>query len=160
VEGLVTNLSAATIHLSNALRKPTVRGSWGEMTLKTLVEGAGLQDGVHFVTQESTDTEDGRLRPDMLVNLPKSRRIALDSKTPLDAFREAVNCEDEAQRVAGLKRHAAHVRSHMKALSSKRYWEQYEGMDFVIMFLPSEAMFLAAVEHDPDLLEDARKSRV
>ncbi len=160
IEKHVTGMMMAAGQLSNALKKPTVRGSWGEMTLRTVVENAGLQEGVHFEVQHSTETDDGRLRADMVINLPKNRRIAMDSKSPLDAFREAVNCENEIERDGHFKRHAAHVRGHMKALAEKRYWNQYQGVDIVIMFLPSEAMFYTAVEHDKALLDDARNDRI
>jgi DNA recombination protein RmuC len=156
----VNRLMAEAGQLSNALRRPNTRGSWGEITLRTVAENAGLIEGQDYELQHSTDGEDGKLRADMVVRLPNRRVIVIDSKTPLDHYREAMNTTDEAARTALLKHHARLVRNHVRGLSSKAYWQQYEGADYVLMFLPTESMYQAALEHDPALLMDAIDSRV
>jgi DNA recombination protein RmuC len=147
--------------LSTALRSPTVRGRWGEMTLRRVVEVAGMSPHCDFEEQVSTPTEDGLQRPDMTIRLPGSRTIVVDAKVPLAAFMEAVEGKDEAARLAALARHAQDVRKHVQALSRKAYWDQFkEAPDFVVLFLAGESFFSAALEQDRSLLEDAMRSRV
>ncbi len=156
----INRLMSETDQLSMALRRPTVRGSWGEITLRTVADNAGLVEGQDYELQHTTSTDDGKLRADMVVRLPSRRVIVIDSKTPLDAYREAVNATDAATRADRLAAHARLVRSHVKQLSSKAYQDQYEGADYVIMFLPAESIYQAAMEHDPALLDDAVQAKV
>lgn len=147
--------------LSNALRRPGVRGSWGELTLQTICENAGLLPGEHFILQDSVEDEDGILRPDMVIKLPQSRVVIVDSKTPLDSFRDALAAEDEATRCLKLKAHAKSMRDHMKRLSAKAYWSRYSASpDCTVMFVPTEAAYAAAIETDPALIQDAANQRV
>ena len=153
------NLSKETTQLVSALRKPQGRGRWGELTLKRLFELAGMAERVTFEEQVSTD--DGRLRPDCIVHLPNDRQVIVDSKCVMDAFLDATACEDETLRRAHLVRHAQQIRSRVAELSSKAYWERFEkAADYVVMFLPGEAFYHAAVEVDPTLIEDALNQRV
>ena len=157
----INRLMVETAQLSSALRKPHVRGSWGELTLRKAAESAGLIEGQDFEMQFSTDTEEGRLRPDMVVRLPNNGAIVVDSKVPLDSYLVAMEATDEAVRTLRLKAHAAQVRKHIQALSSKAYWSQFEhSPDFVVMFVPAESLYQAAMEQDPELLEAAFKARV
>jgi DNA recombination protein RmuC len=148
--------------LKEALRSPTVRGRWGEMTLRRVVEVAGMSPHCDFQEQASVTTEDGRLRPDMLIRLPGGRTIVVDSKVPLAAYMDAADAAADAPaRQAALERHAADVRKHVRALSGKAYWAQFpQDPDFVVLFLPGESFFSAALEHDRSLMEDAMQSRV
>jgi DNA recombination protein RmuC len=147
--------------LSTALRSPTVRGRWGEMTLRRVVEVAGMGDHCTFEEQASVTTEDGRLRPDMKIMLPGNRVIVVDSKVPLAAYMDAFEAKDEAARQAALGRHAQDVRKHVQALKQKAYWEQIgHAADFVVLFLPGESFFSAALEQDRSLLEDAMANKV
>ena len=147
--------------LSTALRSPTVRGRWGEMTLRRVVEVAGMSPHCDFEEQVSTATEDGLQRPDMIIRLPGRRTIVVDSKVPLAAYMDAAEGKDEAARLAALARHAQDVRKHVQALSRKAYWDQFkDAPDFVVLFLPGESFFSAALEQDRSLLEDAMRSRV
>ena len=146
--------------LSTALRSPTVRGRWGEMTLRRVVEVAGMSPHCDFQEQVSTATEDGTQRPDMIIHLPGRRTIVVDSKVPLAAYMDAAEAKDEAARQTALARHAADVRKHVQALSRKAYWDQFkDAPDFVVLFLPGESFFSAALEQDRTLLEDAMRSR-
>lgn len=148
----VKSMLDASTGLSNALRRPNVRGSWGEMTLRNALDDAGLKEGVDFVLQDSQSTEDGRLRADAVVFLPQGQRLVIDCKTPLETFREAVAETDLVLQAELLKKHSQGVRKHIAALSSKEYQNQYNGVDFVVMFLPTEAMYQAAIEHDPGIV--------
>lgn len=140
-------------NLTIALRNPQQRGSWGEMQLKTLAEQSGMVEGVHFTMQESTDTDDGRLRPDMIVNLPNNKQIVIDAKTP-EAYLRAMQTDDDDARAQLLRDHAAFVRRHLTDLSAKDYARQFDqAPDFVVMFLPGESFFAAALQADPTLLE-------
>jgi DNA recombination protein RmuC len=144
-----------------ALRVPQVRGRWGEITLQRVVEVAGLSQHCDFETQPSTLTDEGRRRPDMVVRLPGRRTIVVDAKTPLIDYLNAIEANDEEARQASLRRHAGMVRSHMQALSGKAYWSQLEATpDFVVMFLPGETFFSAALEQDRALIEDGIRHRV
>ena len=147
--------------LSTALRSPTVRGRWGEMTLHRVVEVAGMSPHCDFEEQTSVTTEDGVLRPDMKIKLPGGRAIVVDSKVPLAAYMDAAEAKDEAGRQAALARHAQDVRKHVAALSKKAYWDQFDGAaEFAVLFLPGESFFSAALEQDRTLMEDAMQSKV
>lgn len=154
-------LNLQTSQLVNALRRPQTRGQWGEMTLRRLVEIAGMSAHCDFTEQMSIETDQGRQRPDMVVQLPGDRQIVLDSKTVLDAFLDASTTSDDQTRQTCLKRHAEQVRARATSLSTKAYQSQFDSSpEFVVMFLPSEAFLYAAVEQDQTLLEDCMKSGV
>lgn len=154
-------LNLQTGQLVTALRRPQTRGQWGEITLRRLVELAGLNARCDFVEQTSVDTEDGRLRPDMIVNLPGHRQIVIDCKAALDAFLDAAAAADEDNRRLCLLRHCKQVRTRAAELSAKAYWNQFkQSPEYVVMFLPGEAFLYAAVEHDGSLIEDCLKNRV
>lgn len=155
------NLQKETANLVNALRKPQVRGRWGEMTLRRVVELAGMSDHCDFAEQVSVRSEDGRMRPDLVVRLPAEREIIVDAKVSLEAYLDAVGAESEEERQAALKRHAAQVRAHMKALADRHYWEQFRrSPEFVVMFVPGESFFSAAVDADRSVIEDGLENRV
>jgi DNA recombination protein RmuC len=154
-------LQKETRSLGNALRRPDVRGRWGEIQLRRVVELAGMQAHCDFDEQAGVDTESGRQRPDMLVRLPAGKTIVVDVKTPIDAFMDAMAAEDEARRETAMDRFARHVREHVASLSTKAYWSQFESSpEFVVMFLPGEAYFSAALQRDPGLIESAAEQRV
>jgi DNA recombination protein RmuC len=137
------------------------RGRWGEMTLRNVAELAGMSEHCDFSEQETLASESGWLRPDMIVRLPGNRRIAVDAKVPLQAFLDASAAAKEEERKAALGRHAQLVRTHMNQLAARGYWEQFEpAPEFVVLFLPGESFFSAALEQDRTLIEDGMQKRV
>lgn len=147
--------------LGTALRRPEVRGSWGEIQLRRVVELAGMSPYCDFEEQVVTKTEDSVLKPDMLVRLPNERVIVVDSKAVFDAFLDAVQTEVPEKKAEALARHARHIRTRVQELSKKSYWEQFENTpDFCVLFIPNEALLAAAVEVDRDVIEDALKERI
>ena len=147
-------LRKETSTLVKALRTPIARGQWGEIQLKRVVELAGMVKQCDFVEQSSVQAGEGRLRPDLIVKLPGGKQIIIDAKTPFEAYFDSLSTEDPEEKERKLQTHARHVRQHIQALGKKSYWEQFEHTpEFVILFLPSEAFFSAAVEHDPSLIE-------
>jgi DNA recombination protein RmuC len=155
-------LEKETGTLATALKGgPQVRGRWGELTLRRVAELAGMSEHCDFTEQETLATDSGRLRPDMIVNLPGSRRIIVDAKAPLQAFLEAAAAITEAERIEKLKRHGELVRAHMNQLGARAYWEQFDqAPEIVVLFLPGESFFSAALEQDRTLIEDGMEKRV
>jgi DNA recombination protein RmuC len=150
-----SKLSAETGNLVRALRAPSVRGRWGEIQLKRVVELAGMVEHCDFFQQETLSTDDGRLRPDLVVRLPGGRHVVVDAKVPLEAYLEALEAPTEEARRAQLVRHAAQIRAHVVKLSAKSYWSELPCTpEFVVMFLPSEAMYSAALQESPSLIEE------
>jgi DNA recombination protein RmuC len=154
-------LRKQTGSLVTALRAPTARGRWGEIQLRRVVELAGMLEHCDFVEQESVAAEGGRLRPDLLVQLPGGKVVVVDAKAPLQAYLEAAEAAGPDEREQKLKDHARQVRAHVDDLSSKAYWAQFSASpEFVVMFLPGEAFFSAALQHDPELIEFGVGKRV
>ncbi|MGB2998031.1 MAG: DNA recombination protein RmuC, partial [Phycisphaerae bacterium] len=157
----VTALNKETAALATALRNPAARGRWGELQLRRVLEMAGMLEHCTFERKPSTQTEQGRREPDVTVNLPNNRTIVVDSKAPIDAYVDAVEAPDEATRQEALARHARAVRGHMRALGQKEYWSQFDNTpDFVVMFLPGESFYRAAIEQDWSLIEKGWEQKV
>jgi DNA recombination protein RmuC len=161
VDATLRTLLTQTASLTAALKAPQVRGRWGEVQLKRVVEIAGMVEQVDFEEQTTLRTGDGRLRPDMIVRLPNGRTIVVDAKAPLKAYLESLEAAAEGDRIAKLREHAAQVRAHVGKLAEKSYWRQLEATpEFVVCFLPGETFFSAALEQDPELIEFGAANRV
>jgi DNA recombination protein RmuC len=155
------SLAQETQNLVNALRRPQVRGRWGEITLRRLVELAGMVEHCDFQDQVHTPGGDKVIRPDMIVRMPDNRELVVDVKTPLEAYLESVEAKDDTQRQLGLKRHARNVREHIRSLASKTYWDQFsQSPEFVILFIPGDQFLSAALNEDPDLIEYALSRQI
>jgi DNA recombination protein RmuC len=155
------SLGQETQNLVNALRRPEVRGRWGEITLRRLVELAGMVEHCDFQEQVHVSDNDKTIRPDMVVRMPDKRELVVDVKTPLDAYLEAVEAKDDTQRKLGLERHARNLREHIRKLSGKAYWDQFpQSPEFVILFIPGDQFLSAALSEDPDLIESALSQQI
>lgn len=160
-------LQRETNNLVTALRKPQVRGRWGEMQLRRTVELAGMEEHCDFSVQQSIPSEDGTVRPDMIIHLPSNRDIVVDVKVSLEAYLELGTAQTEEERTVILKRHSRQVREHMKKLSLKSYWDQLKNLtksrhtpEFVVLFLPAESFYSAALQYDPELIEDSFENKI
>jgi DNA recombination protein RmuC len=156
----INRLAGASESLSSALRKPVVRGSWGEMTLENALENAGLRAEIDFVLQHSTDGEDGRKRTDAIINLPKGRKLIIDSKNLMESYIAYSIAEDPAQKAVLQAAHARSLKNHIKDLSSKAYQERYDSPDCVILFIPHDGMYHAALQDEAELIREACEKRV
>jgi DNA recombination protein RmuC len=154
-------LQSQTRNLVQALRRPEVRGQWGELTLKRLAELAGMVEHCDFQEQASVQTDNGQQRPDMIVRMPDKREIIVDAKTPLDAYLSAVEAVNDEERKTRLQQHARNVRARIRELSSKSYWQQFRhSPDFVVLFIPGDQFLSAALDVDHTLIEDALSQNV
>jgi DNA recombination protein RmuC len=154
-------LRGETRNLVNALRRPEVRGQWGELTLRRIAELAGMVEHCDFEQQQTLDANGSRQRPDMVVRMPGEREIIVDAKTPMDGYLGAVEAQDEASRRRAFERHARNLRDRVLELGAKGYWKcRSESLDFVVLFLPGDQFLSAALEIDPKLLEDALADKV
>ena len=156
-----SQLSRETRNLVTALRRPDVRGQWGEITLRRVVELSGMTEHVDFTEQQHLSTESGAIRPDMVVHMPERRDIVVDVKTPLDAYLSAAEAQDDAERSLQLTRHAQIVAARIRELAGKKYWAQFEhSPDFVVLFLPGEQFLSAALQENPGLIDEALRQNV
>jgi DNA recombination protein RmuC len=147
-------LTSETGRLSRALRSPNIRGQWGELQLRRVLENAGLVEGSHYEVKESIQTEEGRLTPDVIVKLPGGKNVVLDAKVPLTAYLEATEADDDAKRDVKLRDHARQVKDHITRLANKTYWAHFQPTpDIVVMFIPGESLLTSALQADPGLLE-------
>ena len=154
-------LQDETRKLVTALRRPEVRGQWGEMTLKRLAELAGMVEHCDFYEQEQVRTDEGALRPDMIVRMPDGREIVVDVKTPLDAYISAIEAVDDGERQIHLKRHTQNVKQRINELADKAYWKQFKNApDFVVLFIPGDQFLSAALDQEPSILENALARQV
>jgi DNA recombination protein RmuC len=161
LQAQVATLSERAGSLTNALRTPHVRGRWGEAQLRNIVELAGMVEHCDYVSQSTATTDEGALRPDLVVRIPGGKHVVVDAKAPLAAYLDAFETSDDAERDRKLGDHARQVREHVTKLSAKSYWRQFEpSPDLVVMFLPDESYLRAAHEHDPALQEYAWSSSV
>jgi DNA recombination protein RmuC len=164
LEGLAgghAQLQRETRNLVTALRRPEVRGRWGEMTLRRVVELAGMAEHCDFTEQLSLALEDGALRPDMVIHMPEKRTLVVDAKAPLDAYLEAIEATTDEARGVALKRHAQHVETRVRQLGAKNYWAQFEhSPEFAVLFLPGDQFLSSALAERPDLLDTALKASV
>jgi DNA recombination protein RmuC len=165
VETQIPQLRSETSNLVKALRQPIVRGRWGEVQLRRVVELAGMLEHCDFVEQPSAAGEDGRLRPDLIVKLPGGKQVIVDAKVPLTAYLEAAEAADDTAREAGLKKHAQLMRAHIASLGRKAYWDAFDDTfgstpELVIMFLPGEMLYSAALQSDPTLIEIGANEKV
>jgi len=156
----VKRLAGATEVLTNALKKPVMRGSWGEMQLENALENAGLEAEIDYVLQHTTDGEDGKKRTDAIINLPKGRKLIVDSKNLMETYYAYAAAENLDEKDTLGEVHARSLRTHIKSLSSKEYWRRYEGLDCVILFIPHDGMYHAAIRDESDLLREASNQRV
>jgi DNA recombination protein RmuC len=164
MEGLASgqnSLSRETRNLVTALRRPDVRGQWGEITLRRLVELSGMTLHVDFTEQEHRVTDTGSIRPDMIVHMPEQRDIVIDVKTPLDAYLAAVEAQNDEERSSQLRRHSQIVGARIRELASKQYWSQFENSpNFVVLFLPGDQFLSAALQENPGLIEDSMRQNI
>jgi DNA recombination protein RmuC len=156
----INRLAGASESLSNALSKPVVRGNWGDMTLENALEKADLRADIDFTLQHTTDAEDGRKRTDAIINLPSGRKLIIDSKNLMESYLALTKAENEAEKAILAETHAKSLRWHIKDLSSKKYWERYEGLDCVILFIPHDGMYHAAIQDEAELIREAYEKRV
>ena len=157
----IQSLEGTASTLATALRSPKARGRWGEMQLRRCVELAGMMEHCDFREQASTEGEHGRLQPDLVVDLVGGKSIVVDAKTPMDAYLKAVEAGNDVGRIDLMREHASRLRSHVVELSRKEYWKQFERTpEFVVLFLPGEDLFSAALDHEPDLIAFASSRNV
>ncbi|MGV3534092.1 MAG: DNA recombination protein RmuC, partial [Chthoniobacteraceae bacterium] len=154
-------LRTETGNLARALHSPVTRGRWGEIQLRRVVELAGMIDHCDFTEQVTLGDGESRQRPDLVVQLPGGKHLVIDAKAPLDAYLQSLDAPSDATRIARLQQHAAQIRTHIERLSRKAYWEQFESSpEFVVLFLPGEVFFSAALERDPQLIEFGADRRI
>jgi len=156
----VKRLAGASESLTNALRKPVIRAGWSEMTLENALENAGLEGEIDFTLQHYTDAENDRIRTNAIINLPKGRKLIIDSKNLMESYIALANAENEAQRAVLAEKHSKALKGHIKALSAKEYWRRYDGLDCVILFIPHDGMYHAAIQDENELIREAYENRV